>query len=265
MHRCEPVPNSIPSLPGEEGLRRLVCHKCMHEHTHTHMHVHAHACPYPSSAYVHTLVGTGTFFSILTQAHTGTLPHFHCHTCLACSLTFSHREPSLSYTHCPLHTPNPCSQVSLDHMSSCGGGAVWPRLLLPPPPPGMRGEDAGTQDWGPGCSFTPEVVVAAHRTIPPYGREPWLLKNLCHPELDSGGGESSREGGTTPWGGSWKCPARGPTACSEMDYYYCPSLLKLLRYLWVSVGAGVCRSSAQSAFLLANSNCGRRSMGGRAG
>lgn len=27
-----------------------------------------------------------------------------------------------------------------------------------------------------------------------------------------------------------------PTACSDdMDYYYCPSLLKLLRYLWVSV------------------------------
>lgn len=42
-------------------------------------------------------------------------------------------------------------------MSSRGGGAVWPRLLLPPPPPGW-GEDAGTQDWGPGCSFTPEVV-----------------------------------------------------------------------------------------------------------
>lgn len=33
----------------------------------------------------------------------------------------------------------------------------------------------------------------------------------------------------------------GPTAYSDMDYYYCPSLLKLLRYLWVSVtGRRVC-------------------------
>lgn len=115
-------------------------------------HTHACTCTHMSLSLfciLHTLVGTGTFFSILTQAHTGTLhsclhhaficTHFHCHTCLACSLTLSHREPSLRYTHCPLHTPNPCSQVSLDHMSSCGGGAVWPRLLLPAPPPGMGG------------------------------------------------------------------------------------------------------------------------------
>ena len=30
-----------------------------------------------------------------------------------------------------------------------------------------------------------------------------------------------------------------------MDYYYCPSLLKLLRYLWVSVAAGDCSLSEQ--------------------
>lgn len=118
--------------------------------------------------------------------------------------------------------------------------------------------------------------MAAHRTVRPSGCEPWLLKDLCHPELDSGGGESSGEGGATPsgGGGSWKCPARGPTACSEMDYYYCPSLLKLLRYLWVSVGAGVCRSSAQSlsssAFRLLTATVGGGawvvdSLGGRAG
>lgn len=96
-------------------------------------------------------------------------------------------------------------------MSSCGGGTVWPRLLLPPPPPGMGREDAGTQDWGPGCSFTPEVVVAAHRTVRPSGCEPWLLKDLCHPELDSGGGESRGEGGATPsGGGKLEVPSQRP-------------------------------------------------------
>lgn len=40
--------------------------------------------------------------------------------------------------------------------------------------------------------------MAAYRAVRPPGYEPWLLKDSCHPEFDSGGGERSGEGGATP-------------------------------------------------------------------
>lgn len=153
----------IHSFPPWGRGTTQACVPQVHAGTHTHTHAHALACTYMSLSLfcirTHTCRYRHILFHTDTGAHRHTpqlsapcihiRTHCHSHTRLACSLTLSHGKLSLSYTHCPLHTPSPCSQVSLDHMSSCGGGAVWPHLLLLPPP--HEGEDAGTQRWGPGC------------------------------------------------------------------------------------------------------------------
>lgn len=48
--------------------------------------------------------------------------------------------------------------------------------------------------------------MAAHRTVRPSGCEPWLLKDLCHPELDCGGGERNQPLG----GGKLEVPSQRP-------------------------------------------------------
>lgn len=215
----EPVLNSVSSFPeglGEEELCRLVCHKCMHEHTHiyhmhTYTHIHAHMHTRVSLSFFHIQTHACRYRHILTtrtQAHTPQLSapciHIHTHTLppthLPSTLTHTHchtESPhSFSCAHCPQHTPSPCSFLGFPgpHEQRWGRSSLAP----PPFPLPLRG-DAGTQLWGPGCSFTPEVV-AAHRAVQLSGCEPWLLKDSCHPELDSGGGKRSGEGGATPSG-----------------------------------------------------------------
>lgn len=104
--------------------------------------------------------------------------------------------------------------------------------------------------------------MAAHRTVRPSGCEPWLLKDLCHPELDCGGGERNQPLG----GGKLEVPSQRPHSLLR------DGLLLLLQSAEAAaVPVGECgrrslplfRSVAQlSAFLLAKSNCGKRSMGG---
>lgn len=52
-----------------------------------------------------------------------------------------------------------------------------------------------------------------------------------------------------------------PTASFEMDYYYCPSLLKLLQYLWVSVAAGACCPLSRPCLFLADIDCWKKGPG----
>lgn len=125
--------------------------------------------------------------------------------------------------------------------------------------------------WHPGLGtrlqFYPRGGVAAHRTVRPSGCEPWLLKDLCHPELDSGGGESSGEGGATPSGG-WELevPSQRPHSLLRDGLLLLPQSAEA-----AAVPVGECgrrslllfRSVAQFVCLSpANSDCGRRSMGG---
>lgn len=95
-----------------------------------------------------------------------------------------------------------------------GRGLAPPRLLSQPPLRPLYAPSAvAPSSRDPGCSFTPEVVVvevvAAHRAVQPPGCEPWLLKDSCHPELDSGGGGSGGEGGATPSPPGEKVEAHG--------------------------------------------------------
>lgn len=137
--------------------------------------------------------------------------------------------------------------------------------------------------WHPGLGtrlqFYPRGGVAAHRTVRPSGCEPWLLKDLCHPELDSGGGESSGEGGATPSGGWWELevPSQRPHSLLRDGLLLLPQSAEA-----AAVPVGECgrrslplfRSSAQSlsssAFRLLTATVGGGawvvdSLGGRAG
>lgn len=75
--------------------------------------------------------------------------------------------------------------------------------------------------------------LAGHPAGPLAASRP--LNDSCRLELDSSVTKPSGKSRPLQRKTGSSCDARGITQAPEMEYYYCPGLLKFLRYLWVSV------------------------------